>query len=427
VPESREGGCPFDPFSASELSDPYPTLERIRAETPVFYAAGLDRWLVTRQEDVLDVIRDAESFSSRVAMPFPDPPEQVRDRLPTKDGHSVYPSALTLLVLDGSDHQRARKVIQAPFTPRALRSREPMIREIADRLLAEMSGVRADLVNDYALPFALEVVSRIVGVPESALPTIRRGIDSMFLLNGLALTDRGKVLTASEDLAEYWECLTAVATERIATPVDDFASVIAHTKVDGVKPDLQEVTAHLHSLIGPGFETTAQAITHGLANLLTRRDQWELLKSRPDLLESAVMEMLRYRTVAKLIFRQSTRDVTIGGVAVPKGALLALSLASANRDERCYDDPNSFDITRNADNLALGRWKHFCVGAPLAKIELRITLEALIERFPEATVVPCQTLSWRRDVRIDALSSLLIALGGSQAATPRLLVERLCD
>jgi cytochrome P450 len=345
-------------------------------------------------------------------MPFPNPPEEVRHRLPTKNGEVVYPSALTPLVMDGSDHQRARKMIQAPFTPRALRAREPMIRQIAERLLPEAASSRIDLVNDYALPFALEVVSRIVGVPGSALPVIRRGIDSMFLLNGLALTDEDEVLAAAEELAEYWECLTAVASDRITNPVDDFASVIAHTEAEGVKPTLQEVTAHLHSLIGPGFETTAQAITHGLANLLAHRDQWELLKSRQDLLDSAVMEMLRYRTVAKLIFRQATRDVIIGGVAIPEGAMLALSLASANRDERCYDDPNSFDITRSADNLALGRWKHFCVGAPLAKIELRVTLETLIGRFPDATVVPGQTLSWRRDIRIDALNTLLVALDG---------------
>jgi cytochrome P450 len=411
APATIAARCPFDPFSPSELVDPYPTLERMRAEAPVFHASALDRWIVTRQEDVLDVIRDAECFSNRVAMPFPEPPEAIRHRLPIKNGRAVYPSALTPLVMDGDDHRRARKVIQAPFTPRALRTREPMIRGIAERLLDEASGPQIDLVNEYALPYALEVVSRIVGVPGGALATIRRGIDSMFKLNGLALADSGEVLAAAEELAEYWECLTSVAADRMANPVDDFASVIAHAEVDGVKPTKQEVTAHLHSLIGPGFETTAQAITHGLAQLLSLPDQWELLKSRPELLESAVMEMLRYRTVAKLIFRQATRDVTVGGVAVPEGAILALSLASANRDERCYDDANAFDIKRNADNLALGRWKHYCVGAPLAKIELRVTLETLINRFPDASVVPNQTLSWRRDIRIDALDSLLVDLG----------------
>jgi cytochrome P450 len=408
-------GCPwhrgYDPLADEELRDPYPTLARARREAPVFYSEPLGRWVVTRQKDVFDVIRDSEHFSNRVAMPFPDPPEAVWRRLPHKDGRAVYPSALTPLVMDDPEHRRARLVIQAPFTPRALRVRGVMIREIANRLLDSEVDGRMDLVTDYALPYALEVVSRIVGVPRADLALILRGIDAVFQLNALALTEADEILAAAETVCEYWEYISAMAERRCREPQDDFASVIAHTERDGAKPTPREVAEHIHSLISPGFETTAQAITHGLSALLSRREQWERLKSDPSLLDSAVMEMLRYRTVAKLIFRQATSDVVVGGADIPAGSIVALSLAAANRDEDCYERPGEFDVTRRGDNLAFGKAKHYCVGAPLAKLELRITLETLIERFPEARIPGGQQLAWRRDTRIDALTSLQIELG----------------
>lgn len=413
------GGCPwhrtYDPSAVAELRDPYPTLARARHEAPVFFSDVLGRWVITRQDDVLDVIRDVEHFSNRLAMPVPEPPQAVWSRLPLKNGRAVYPSALTPLVMDDPEHRRARKVIQAPFTPRALRDREPMIRDIANRLFDAGRGARIDLVNDYALPFALEVVSRIVGVPQADLPLILRGIDGVFKLNGLALTDEREILAAAETVSEYWEYISAMAESRCREPREDFASVIAQTEGEAGRPTPREVAEHIHSLISPGFETTAQAITHGLHALLTHREQWEVLKSDRSLLDQAVMEMLRYRSVAKLLFREATSDVVVGGVPIPAGSIIALSLASADRDEDCYEHPDEFDITRRADNLAFGRWKHFCVGAPLAKLELKVTLETLIDRFPEATVLADQELSWRPDSRIDALTSLQIDLGGGSA------------
>jgi cytochrome P450 len=407
--------CPwaeaYDPFSTAELRDPYPSLAAARRDAPVFYSERFGRLVVTRREDALAVLADVEHFSSRAAQPFPDPPQAVWHRLPTKDGRAVLPSALTPLILDGEEHRRARDVIQAPFTPRAIRVREPMIRAIANRIFDRASDGRMDLVNDYALPFALEVVSRIVGVPHTDLPLILRGIDAVFQLNARVLSDDDDVLAAAETVAEYWEYVSALAESRCREPQDDFASVIAQTQDRGERPTPARVAQHIHSLISPGFETSAQAITHGLAALLARRDQWELLKSDRSLVERAVMEMLRYRAIAKFVFRQATSDVDVGGVTIPAGSNVAVSLASANRDEAYYDHPDAFDITRRVDNLTFGKWKHYCVGAPLAKLELKVTLETLMDRFPDATIPAGQELVWRRDPRIDALTALEIQLG----------------
>ena len=404
--------CPYDPAADEELRDPYPTLSELRNLAPVIYVPELDRYLVTRQAEVLEVIRDVEHFSNAVAMPVPEPPAEVAHRFPLRNGRRVYPSALTPLVLDGDEHRRARAVIQAPFTPRALSARQPMIREISERLLAGRADDVIDLVGDYALPFALQVVCGIVGIDEGDLPLILAGIDGVFALNGMALVEPTEVVAAAEHVAEYWEFLLELAERRLAEPMDDFASVIAREQAGGglTEEALEQIAIHLHSLIAPGFETTAQAITHGLHALLTDRPQWERLGADRGQLDRAVMEMLRYRTVAKLLFRQALDDVRLGGIDIPSGAVLALSLASANRDERVYELPETFDMTREADNLAFGRWKHFCVGAALAKLELRITLETLLDQYPGVHVVTGQSLRWRRDSRIDALQTLLVDL-----------------
>src|SRR6201999_4593860 len=147
---------------------------------------------------------------------------------------------------DDPEHRRARSVIQAPFTPRALRAREPMIREVATRLLDPGDAGGLDLVNDYAMPFALEVVSRIVGVPASDLPVILSGIDAVFQLNGLALTDEREIVSAAETVATYWEYIAAMAEDRCQEPKDDFTSVIAHTDGEGGKPTPREVAEHIH-------------------------------------------------------------------------------------------------------------------------------------------------------------------------------------
>ena len=350
-------------------------------------------------------------------MPFPEPPEAVWHRLPTQNGRAVYPSALTPLVKDDPEHRRARRVIQAPFTPRALRGQVPMIREIANRLLSQHSGGGFDLVDGYAMPFSLEVISRVVGVPGSDVKIILRGIDAVFRLNGMMLTDGQEILATANRVADYWQYLMLMAEDRCRTPREDFASIIAQAEGEGGRPSPREVAEHMHSLISPGFETTAQAITHGLHALLEHRDQWHLLQNNRELLDPAVMEMLRFRTVAKFLFRQAIEDTPVGGVTIPAGAIVVLALASADRDERQYPRADQFDITRHAENVAFGKWKHYCAGAPLAKLELKLTLETLLDRFPEASVVGGQNLAWRRDIRIDALEALQIDLGSERLAS----------
>jgi cytochrome P450 len=421
-------GCPWHPdydvFAPEELRDPYPSFKRARQESPIFYSESQRAWLVARQQDVLAVLRDTERFSSRSAQPVPlEPPAEVRGRFPVnKEGRHVYPSALTLLLMDDPEHRASRSVIQGAFTPRNVRAREAAIRATATGLFDRADDGRIDFVASYSLPLALDTVCGIVGIPVARQPLVRKAIEAMFsLLVGplsRADADRDEVVAAASLMADYWEFLCELAGDRRANPREDYASVIAATPgPEGDLPSVAEIALHVHSIVGPGFETTVSAMTYGVALLLTHRDQWELLRADRSLIDSAITEILRYRTVVKRITRFAKTDVEVGGVRIPQGAVVALLLGSANRDEDVYEDPEAFDITRRGDNLAFGKWTHFCLGAPMARMEMKVTLEILLERFPGARI-PDQPLTWRQDSKFDGLNRLDIDLRANAAAPP---------
>lgn len=404
------GGCPvlagYNPLDPKELDDPFPSYARARNEAPVFFSEEFGFWSVSRREDVLAIIRDTERFSNKMAIPMPEPPERMRDRMPK------YPFATALLFLDDPEHRPARKMVQAPFTPKRLRQMEPMMRARAEQLLRlDDPNRRIDFVRDYAVPLALVVIGDIIGVPEEDFPLLERSIEGAFRIASGVATDE-ELDTLAEGQLEYWEYLCAIVEDRRKNPKGDFSSVLSEFEnEDGSTPTTDEIAAHINTILGAGFETSAQMMAFGMQAILEHRDQWELLKSDRSLLPRAVEECVRYRTVIKRNFRVATCDVEVGGVAIPKGALIAILMASTNRDESAFPDADRFDITRESDNLTFGRGMHFCLGAPLSKLEMRITLEAFLDLAPEARVVEDQAIVHKNDLRIDGMAALELDLG----------------
>lgn len=403
-------GCPvvsgYNPLDPQELCNPFPTYAEFREETPVFYSEELGFWSVTRRDDVLDIIRDTERFSNRMAIPMPLPPEHMRDRMPR------YPFATALLFLDDPEHRPARQMVQAPFTPKRLRTMEPMIRERAEALLRPDDPNRClDFVGDYAVPLALVVIGDIIGVPEEDFPLLERAIQGAFRIASGSCGEE-EALHLAEGQLQYWEYLCSIVEDRRKNPKDDFSSVLSeYQNEDGSKPTTDEIAAHINTILGAGFETSAQMMTFGMQAILEHRDQWDLLKSDRSLLPRAVEECVRYRTVIKRNFRVTNTDVEVGGVRIPEDSLVAIMNASANRDDSAFPEPDRFDITRETDNLTFGRGKHFCLGAPLSKIEMRMTLETFMDLAPDARVVEDQALEYKQDMRIDGLRALELDLG----------------
>ena len=409
-------GCPhlagYNPVAPAELSDPYTRFVEVRRDTPVYYLENWDMYEVSRLDDVLTVLRDDDNYSTRRALPVEPPPPEVTDRMPE------YPWAKSLLLLDDPEHRPARSVVQAPFTPRKVRERDATIRAVANRLFDErMAAGRIDFINEYSLPLSLAAIADIMGVPEEKWELLHDGVARGFELISLSLTDHDEIVKAAEPLADLYEYLGELVEERREDPRDDYTTVmVQYRKEDGTLESTPEMIKHLYTLLGAGFETSAQMMAHGIGSILAHPDQWEDLKVDPEgLIDGAVEEMLRYRTLVKRIFRVTNRDMEVGGVTIPEGALVSLLLASADRDEDAYEQPQDFDIRRRPEHLAFGKWKHFCVGAPLARLEMKITVETIIDRVPDIRPVPGQKFEWRPDLRLDAINRLELEWEPSRA------------
>ena len=286
------------------------------------------------------------------------------------------------------------------------------MRETANRLLDPLAeSGRLEFVDEYAIPFSLTAIGEILGADEEAFEVLRRGVETqVYVLNAIlaGLPTEEELVAMGEELIAFTDFVSALVEERRKSPRDDYTSIMIHTaRPDGSLASTAEITQAVIDLLGAGFKTTAGAMTLGIYTLLNNPDQWQLLLSDRALVPNAIEEMLRYRSLATRLFRRAVNDVVIGDVKVPAGALVALCLASAGRDEEIYERPDAFDIRRDRpQHLAFGKWQHFCVGAQLARLEMVVTLETLLERFPELHLAPDQDLEWAPDLRLDVLKEL---------------------
>ncbi|MFD6061326.1 cytochrome P450 [Rhodococcus wratislaviensis] len=404
-------GCPhfagYDPLSVEELRDPHPSFKVARDEFPVYYSERYGLWEVSRQADILAVLGDHENFSAAAALPMIDPPVEVRDRMPE------YPWTGCVLVLDEPEHKAPRALIQSPFTPRRVKAQGEGIRSMADALLDPLArDGRIEFIGEVAYPLAFGTVNDVLGLPSERFDLLERGVHATLALLAGGLTDEEEVVAAARTCADLYEFVYEFIEERRARPTDDYTSVIVNTRMaDGSLESTPQALKHVWTLIIAGFETTANAMSNGLRSLLTHRDQWNMLVEDRSLIDGAVEEMLRHRTLLKRLFRLATRDVVVGGVTIPKGARVALLVASANRDERVVANPEAFDITRKQAHLAFGKGQHFCVGAPLARLELKVALEAILDRFPDIVVAEDQELTWRPNPMFDEMNTLYLQAG----------------
>lgn len=395
ISESGQGakraleGCPvfhFDPLTPEAIRDPYPALAEARRQAPVFYMPEYDQWCVTRHEDLLDVYRDPITYSNggnwhlRVKRP-----EALADEIPDE-----WEPPINKFALNGTDppqHTRIRKLMQYAFTPKRVKEREGPIREVADDLLSafEQDGA-AEFVSQFASPLPVTVVSGMVGMPPDRSHMWRQWAEDWFILTGAIDLPEEEAIERWRRLYSFDLYLRKFVEDRVREPQDDLTSDLAVARSeDGSTFTVEELIGNVMGVVLAGADTTTVLLSNMVHTLLSDRDRWEEIKADRTLIPRAVEETMRFRSPVRGVNRVTTADVVLGGVPIPKGSRLYIHLGSAGRDDSLFESPDSFDLhrTNSAKHLGFGIWAHFCIGAPLARLEVQIALERLVSRLPD--------------------------------------------
>ncbi len=398
----------FDPFHDPYLADPYPFFAQAREITPVFYSPDLDHWVVTRYNDIRLIFQTPKLFSATNAIDPIQPVCPHAGQVLREGGFRPIP---TLTNTDPPAHTRARRLTNVAFTPRRVAAMESFVRALTIRFIEErlFSG-RADLVRDFAWELPALVIFRVLGVPNEDIPRIKAGSESRLLFMHGRPTEEEQTQLA-QGLAMFWRYAEDLVALRAQEPRDDFTSDLILAR-DGDVPalSLQEVTTIVFALLLAGHETTTNLLGNAYRRLLTERQAWEEICAEPSLIPNAIEEVLRFDSSVIAWRRKTTQAVEIGGIPVPAEAKLILLLGSANRDPTVFPDPDRFDIHRqNAkEHLSFGHGPHFCVGAPLGRLEARVVLEEISARLPSLRLVPGQTLRYLPNVSFRGPLSLLV-------------------
>lgn len=362
----------FDPFSPDVVRDPYPWYSALHAGPRVLHQERWDIWVLSRHTDVREALRDHKRLSSAEGVTY------LRATLPM------------MLTQDPPDHERLRRIVGREFAPRDIHRFRPAIERFVDEGLDAMQRQRsADIVEHIAMPVPIRVMAAILGVAEEDIPELRRLSDD--LVEGFALApDAGATdidALANYDLSRITGAILGIHTyfsaliaERRAHPTDDLITKLMAPASEGTLSE-QELLWFCLLLLVAGIETTTNLIGNMTIAFLDHPDQWDAVRSRRELVGSAVNEVLRYDAPIQGFFRTATGTYRIGDVDVPDGARVLLAFGAANRDPVQYGAPDSFDVSRDpTDHVAFGSGIHRCLGAGLAELEGCIVLEKLLER-----------------------------------------------
>jgi cytochrome P450 len=370
----------FNPMDPEFLADPYPTYHRLRDEDPVHHSP-MDFWVLTRYEDVAAVLRDPRFIK-----------EPIVSMVAARFGVSVPPGVgLSMLDRDPPDHTRLRSLVSKAFTPRVVEGLRPRIQTMVDDLITRAEAVGSmDLIEEFAYPIPVNVICEMLGVPvedherfKGWSLDIARGLDSVWLPPESEIPKRSGA--ARHAIGDYMRGLIA---ERRASPRGDLLSALIAAEEAGDKLGEDELIATCILLLIAGHETTVNLIGNGTLALLRHPEELRRLRETPGLITNAVEELLRYDGPVQRTARITSTAVTIGGRTIPKGEMVMPFIGAADRDPSQFPDPDRLDLGR-ADNrhIAFGWGIHFCLGAPLARVEGQIAIDTLVRRLPRLALV----------------------------------------
>lgn len=399
----------YDLYSPTFKRDPYPLYAKLRAETPALRNGGLSPneqfWFVTGYAEAEAVLRDHKRFVKNYRNTLTAEQRAQLPPLPRLgqllDQH--------MLNLDGADHLRQRMLVNKAFTTRMVNSMQARVQRIADELLdaVQEKGVM-DLIDEYAFPLPIVVIAEMLGIPAADRNRFRAWSDA-FVTPSLTEEEWRR---AERLLTEFTDYLGAIFAERRRQPRNDLITALIQAEEAGDQLSEEELYSMVVLLIVAGHETTVNLIGNGTLALLRNPDQLALLKADPSLMANAIEELLRYDgPVERATLRFAAEDLELGGQQIRRSEALAVVLASANRDAAQFDQPDTLDLTRdNSRHLAFGYGVHYCVGAPLARMEGRIALTTLLRRLPNLRLAaPVEALTWRFNPILRGLHHLPVA------------------
>jgi cytochrome P450 len=370
----------FDPLAPDQLEHPYPVYARLRKEQPVFYAENYGFWVVSRYDDVVEASKAHRSFSSSNALTSVELAPEVQAALDTG-----YPEMPIITSCDPPLHDKIRGLVNKTFTPKHVAQMEPRIARISEELIdGFVADGRADLVTRFAWPMPLIGIADLVGVPREDLEFIHVWTEEwMKMLQAAGTLDQQ--VGYAHDFAKLQQYFMDALEARGDAPADDLMTEMYEEWRDqDTGLTLPEVMGVPLDLIIAGHVTVTRAIGSGLVLLLQHPEAVQALRDDPSLWPNAIEEILRVESPTQGLFRLALEDVEVGGVTIPKGAKVMLHYGSANRDEAKFPDAAQFDVGRKeADrHISFGKGIHFCLGAPLARLELKLALPMLLERLP---------------------------------------------
>ncbi|GAA0662138.1 cytochrome P450 [Kitasatospora atroaurantiaca] len=396
----------FDPWSAAFVAHPYDAYAELREHAPVSYYEPSDQWLVSRYEDVSALLRDrrlGRTYTHRYTheefgRPAPDPAYE--------PFHTLNENGL--LDLEAPDHTRIRRLVSKAFTPRMVESLRPTVARLADELVgALLADGGGDLVAKVAEPLPVAVIAEMLGVPEADRGLLRpwsADITGMFELNPTAEVAQ-RAVTASIEFSDY---LRGLIRERRARPGTDLISALVQAAEGSDALTEQEMISTCVLLLNAGHEATVNTTGNGWWALFRNPGQLALLRGSVDeLLPTAVEELMRYDTPLQMFERWVLEDIEVAGVTIPRGAEVALLFGSANRDPARFTAPDQLDLARTDNpHITFGAGIHFCLGAPLARLELTESYGALLRRAPGLRLV--REPKWRPGYVIRGLEELIV-------------------